>query len=290
VLNALTVDVEDYFQVSAFDAHVSRDSWDSREIRVANNTERVLDLFDECNVKATFFVLGWVASHCPSLVRDILDRGHEIGSHSYWHRLVYSLTPAQFRDDVRRSRDVLESISGNRVRAFRAPSFSVTRASLWAIDILIEEGFDVDSSIFPGVHDRYGIPDSEVGPYQITRPAGSLWEFPPTLARFGGMRIPACGGGYFRLFPTAWTTYWLGRVIRREDRPCMFYIHPWELDPSQPRIAVRSRMSRFRHYVNLGSTEPKLRCLLSRLTFGRLSDVRRRFDSISDSAQATAAI
>jgi polysaccharide deacetylase family protein (PEP-CTERM system associated) len=273
LLNAFTVDVEDYYQVSAFEKHVPRDQWDQWESRVVANTRRILALLDRRQVKGTFFVLGWVAQRHPRLVREIQAQGHEIGSHGYWHRLIYEHSPGDFRDDLRRSRDVLEDVAGVPVTAHRAASFSITARSLWALEILVEEGFSVDSSIFPIHHDRYGIPDAEPRLHRLATPAGPLWEFPPSVARIAHMNLPVSGGGYFRLYPLFWTRYCLGRINRRGRQPFIFYIHPWEIDPDQPRVAGPSRLTRFRHYVSLGQTERKLDRLLARFRFGRVSDV-----------------
>ena len=273
ITNAFTVDVEDYYQVSAFEKHIRRDHWDRWESRVEANTHRMLRLLDRHGVKATFFVLGWVADRHPRLVREIHACGHEVGSHGYWHRLVYELSPAEFREDLRRSRKALEDAAGARVTAHRAASFSITSRSLWALEILVEEGFSVDSSIFPIHHDRYGIPRAEPRLHRLPTPSGELWEFPPSVARMARINLPVSGGGYFRLFPLFWTRYCLGRINRRERQPFMFYVHPWELDPLQPRVPARSRLSRFRHYVGLAKNEGKLDRLLAKFHFGRLSDV-----------------
>ena len=272
VLNAFTVDVEDYFQVSAFERHIGRGQWDQWESRVAPNTQRMLALLDRHGVKATFFILGWVAERYPGLVRDIQACGHEIGSHGHWHRLIYEQTPAEFRDDLRRSLAVLQDTTGQAVRAYRAPSFSITSRSLWALPILVEEGIVLDSSVFPIRHDRYGIPGAQRRPHRLTTPAGPLWELPPSVVSFAGMNVPVCGGGYFRLFPLAWSLYCLRRINCREQQPFVFYVHPWELDPEQPRIRAASRLTRFRHYVNLSANERKLDVLLRTFQFGRLSE------------------
>jgi polysaccharide deacetylase family protein (PEP-CTERM system associated) len=272
-INAFTVDVEDYFQVSAFEKHIARSQWDQYESRVVANTQRILRQLNQHNVQATFFVLGWVADRHPQLVHEIHRAGHEIGSHSYWHRLIYDLSPEEFRDDLRRSRDVLENLIGAPVTAFRAPSFSITNRSLWAFDILSEEGFRIDSSVFPIHHDRYGIPDAERSIHTIQTSAGQLWEFPPSVARWAGFNLPVSGGGYFRLYPFSLTKYCLDRINRTRQEAFMFYVHPWEVDPEQPRLGVGSRMSRFRHHVNLSSTERKLDALLGKFRFGRLCDV-----------------
>jgi polysaccharide deacetylase family protein (PEP-CTERM system associated) len=272
LLNVFTVDVEDYFQVSAFEKHIDRNGWDRWESRVAANTGRILELLDRRGVRATFFILGWIAEHHPQVVREIHARGHEIGSHGYWHRLIYQQTPEEFRADLRRSRDVLQDILGLRVTAHRAASFSITRQSLWALEILVEEGFEVDTSVFPIRHDRYGIPDAHPGLHRLETPAGPIWEFPPSVVRMAGMNLPIGGGGYFRLFPLTWTIYCFRR-INRAGRPVMFYVHPWELDPEQPHMHAASRVSRFRHYVGLSRNEAKLDRLLSLFQFGRLCDV-----------------
>jgi polysaccharide deacetylase family protein (PEP-CTERM system associated) len=273
ILNAFTVDVEDYYQVSAFEKHIHRDHWDHWESRVEANTRRMLQLLDRHEVNATFFVLGWVAERYPRLVREIHDRGHEVGSHGYWHRLVYELSPAEFREDLRRSRNALEDAVGAPVTAHRAASFSITSQSLWALEILVEEGFSVDSSIFPIHHDRYGIPRAEPRLHRLPTPAGELWEFPPSVARMARVNLPVSGGGYFRLFPLLWTHYCLRRINHRERQPFMFYVHPWEIDPHQPRVPAQSRLSRFRHYVGLAKNEGKLDRLLGGFRFGRLRDV-----------------
>jgi polysaccharide deacetylase family protein (PEP-CTERM system associated) len=266
--NAFTVDVEDYFQVSGFEAIIQRSAWRGFESRVIANTLRLLDLMDRHGVQGTFFILGWVADHYPGLVREIHERGHEIGSHSYWHRLVYEQTADEFRDDLCRSRNVIEDIIGVPVTAYRAPSFSITQRSMWALEILVEEGFTMDSSVVPIHHDRYGIPGAKRGPHMLKTPSGSILEFPPSVARFAGLNLPVGGGGYFRLFPIAWTIYWLGRL---GYLPIMFYVHPWEIDPDQPRLHVGSPMSRFRHYVHLATTEHKLDQLLNHFAFGSMS-------------------
>ena len=275
ILNACTVDVEDYFQVSAFEKHVPRDQWDRWESRVEANTHLIMRLLDQHGVKATFFVLGWIGERYPQLVRDIHSCGHEIGSHGYWHRLVYEQTPEEFRGDLRRSRDVLQEAIGQPVTAYRAASFSITKQSLWALEILVEEGFVVDSSVFPVHHDRYGIPGANRKLHRMTTASGPLWEFPPSVARFAGLNVAVSGGGYFRLYPLPWTVYCLRRTNRVQQQPFVCYVHPWEFDPGQPRICA-SWLSRFRHYVNLSKNYRKLDGLLCRFRFGRLSDVISR--------------
>ncbi len=281
MLNALTIDVEDYYQVSGFERHVPRERWGEYESRVVANTHRLLRLLDERQVPATFFVLGWVAEQYPQLVRDIHRAGHEVASHSYWHRLVYELTPEEFRDDLVRSRDVLEQIIGERVTAYRAPSFSITNKSLWALDILAAEGFTADSSIYPIYHDRYGIPDAQPHLHRLSTASGELWEFPAAVVRMAGLNLPVSGGGYFRLYPLPLTVRALRHVNRALRRPFVFYTHPWEFDPGQPRLKFGSWLGRRRHYLNLRSTERKLRGLLAAFEFGRLRDVVAQFAGAS---------
>ncbi len=272
-LNAFSVDVEDYYHVSAFERHVARDRWGERESRVVGNTQRLLAILARAGVQATFFVLGWVADRFPHLVREIRSCGHEVGSHGFWHRLVYDLSPHEFRNDLRQSRDVLEDVLGEPVTSFRAPSFSITKRSMWALEILVEEGFRIDSSIFPVRHDRYGIPDAPTHPHPIRTPAGTLWEFPLAVVPVARFNVPVGGGGYFRMYPLGLTLRWLRRVNLSERRPFVFYVHPWEIDPDQPRLRAGSWFSRFRHYVNLSRTEQKLDRLLSEFRFAPLCDV-----------------
>ena len=298
IVNALTVDVEDYFQVSAFDRVVARDRWHEYETRVAANTDRLLGIFAEAGVKATFFVLGWVADHDGSIVRRIADAGHEVASHGYGHRLVYDLTPEAFREDVRRARRVLQDLSGQPVGGYRAPSFSITERSLWALDVLMEEGYQYDASIFPIRHDRYGIPGAPRHPFRVGVGRGfslagvgrpfrvadvgrpfrvasdnepGLLEIPASTVRLAGMNLPIAGGGYFRLLPFWWTRFGIARVNEAEGKPVIFYVHPWEVDPGQPRLNA-SLVSRFRHYRNLQQTERRLRRLLRRFAFGTIED------------------
>jgi polysaccharide deacetylase family protein (PEP-CTERM system associated) len=269
----MTVDVEDYYHVTAFDRVVSRDVWDSYPSRVRRNTERLLALFEDVGVRATFFVLGWVAEKFPDLVREISACGHELASHSHWHRLVYDLTPEEFRSDLRRSRDAIEAAAGVRVTTFRAASYSITRRSLWALDILVDEGFVCDSSIFPVLHDRYGIYGAPRHPHEIVRPGGSIWEAPPATVRWAGVNAPVAGGGYFRQFPYGVTRWGFRRLNQAERRPGVFILHPWEIDPQQPTIGGISRATRLRHYRNLERTEERLQRLLRDFAFGPLSRV-----------------
>ena len=271
--NAFTVDVEDYFQVSAFEGDIARSTWSDLPSRVVENTHRLLELLGRHQVRGTFFVLGFVARKFPGLVRQIHAAGHEVGSHSYWHRLIYTQTPEQFRTDLRQSKAVLEDAIGCPVTAFRAPSFSITRRSLWSLEVLVEEGFQTDSSVFPTHHDRYGIPGAQPTIHTLHTPSGPLVEFPPSIARYGRLALPVGGGGYFRLYPYSLSRMLLARIARREQRPFMFYVHPWEVDPGQPLLRAGSRLSRFRHYVNLASTERKLDRLVRDFKFGRMCDV-----------------
>ena len=281
VLNALTVDVEDYFQVSAFAESIDRRDWDKHPLRVENNTRRLLDLFDGQQVKATFFVLGWVADRSKDLVKEIAARGHEVACHGYSHQLVYNQTPDVFREETLRSKHLLEDIVQTPVRGYRAASYSITERSRWALDIIAEAGFDYDSSIFPIHHDRYGIPDSPDSPHRLETPKGhSLVEFPLSTARLFSYRLPVAGGGYFRLYPYALTRAGL-RQINRRQQPFIFYLHPWEIDPDQPRIAA-NWFSRFRHYNNLEKCESRMRRLMSDFRFGTARDVLGSLGLMSD--------
>ena len=282
-LNAMTIDVEDYFHVSVFDGVVPRSQWERLESRVERNTDRLLQIFADSSVKATFFVLGWVAERHPGLVRRIAAEGHELASHGFAHRLVYDLTPSMFREDIRRSKAALQDAAGIPVQGYRAPSYSVTPRSLWALDVLIEEGFRYDSSIFPIHHDRYGIPVSSRHPYRLDRPAGSIVEVPGSTVRWGLFNFPVAGGGYFRILPYQWTRWGIARLNRLEARPAVFYLHPWEIDPDQPRLSA-GLLSRFRHYRNLGETEARLKQLLADFEFGPMQAVLR--DVLAPSAQA----
>jgi len=273
--NAFTIDVEDYYQVQAFAGVVDKTAWDSYESRVENNTRRLLDLLDARSVKATFFVLGWVAQRHPGLIREIAKRGHEIASHGMSHTLVYTQTSQVFRDETRRSKALIEDICQQPVIGYRAATYSITRRSLWALDILHEEGFQYDSSIFPMRHDRYGIPDAHPYPHVLRTPAGySLVEFPISVSRFGRFKLPVAGGGYFRLFPYALTKWGLGQ-INHAGHEFVFYLHPWEVDPEQPRMRDVKLLSRLRHYLNLARTQPRLDRLLQDFSFTTMQDVLR---------------
>ena len=272
IKNALTVDVEDYFQVSAFAENIDQKDWDSHPLRVENNTHKLLDMFDKYQVKATFFILGWVAERQRDLVLEIARRGHEIACHGYSHQLVYNQSPEVFQEETIRAKSILEDIVQQQVRGYRAASYSITEKSQWALDILAEAGFVYDSSIFPVRHDRYGMPNTPEHPYRLQTLAGnSIIEFPLSTAKIINYRLPVAGGGYFRLYP-----YWLSRMglrqINRQQKPFVFYLHPWEIDPDQPKIAA-SWFSRFRHYNNLDKCEPRLRNLMTDFQFGTTWDV-----------------
>jgi len=285
MLNAMTVDVEDYFHVSAFAGVVSQSQWLSYESRICRNTERMLDVLDEAGVRATFFVLGWVAEQFPDLVKRIHRAGHELASHSYDHGLVYEKTPEEFRDDLRRAKAAIEDASGVAVVGYRAPSYSVVERSLWALDVLVSEGYSYDSSIYPIRHDRYGIPTWPRHIHRVERAGGSLWELPGSTVRYMGMNLPMGGGGYFRLLPYDWTRMGIRRLNEQEGRPAIFYLHPWELDPDQPRLNAGA-LSRFRHYTNLDQTEPRLRRLLRDFQFGAISQVLEKGVSAPSSPDA----
>jgi polysaccharide deacetylase family protein (PEP-CTERM system associated) len=275
-LNAFTVDVEDYFQVAALSSAIPRDSWHTRELRVEANTDRLLGILAERSICATFFVLGWVAERTPALVRRIAAAGHEVACHGYSHKLIYTQTPTEFREETMRAKKCLEDTVGRSVIGYRAASFSVTGQSLWALDVLIDSGFRYDSSIFPIHHDLYGIPGSTPEPHLVTAPSGrTLAEFPMSAASFFGLQIPVSGGGYFRILPYWLTRAGLKQINEQRQRPFTFYLHPWELDPGQPRIKVGA-FSRFRHYTNLSRCEARLRRVLGEFAFGSMEEVLRR--------------
>ena len=272
--NALTIDVEDYFQVSAFRDQVDYRDWGNFESRVVANTRRVMDVLEDKSVKGTFFVLGWVAEREPKLAPEIAARGHEVACHGFSHQLIYRQTVTQFRVETERAKKLLEDQCGRAVRGYRAASFSIVDESRWALDVLAESGFEYDSSLFPVRHDLYGIDVADAAPHRLTTPRGaSLVEFPMSVKKLFGVPIPVSGGGYFRLYPLALTSALLrARARGSSGSPFVFYLHPWELDPEQPRIAA-SWKSRFRHYTNLGSCEGKLRALLDRFPFAPMATV-----------------
>lgn len=263
--NYLTVDVEDYYQVSAFEPLVGLAKWDQYPSRVIGNTRVILDALDRHYIKATFFVLGWTAERNPDLVKDIMTGGHHIGCHSYQHRLIYNLSPNEFREDTRRAKDVLEEITGKPVLGYRAPSYSITSQSLWAYGILEDLGFEFSSSVFPIYHDRYGIPDAPRFKFKV--PGHDIIEYPISTVRFLGRNIPVSGGGYFRIFPYRFIRMGLSRINKRENQPFVFFIHPWETDPEQPKMKGAGPVSKFRHYTNLGKTKERFEKLLSDFRF-----------------------
>lgn len=277
IVNVLTVDVEDYFMVSAFSDSIRVRQWDGFRARIEDNTLRVLDLIDRYGVKGTFFVLGWVAERYPAIVREISRRGHEVACHSYCHRLVYEMTEDEFREDTRKAKAIIEDTVGRAVSGYRAPSYSITERSLWALKILAEEGFKYDSSIFPVHHDRYGYPGYSRFPKMEGDGDGSrILEIPLSTVSILGKNLPVGGGGYLRIYPF-WLTRWSIRKLNEgENRPAVVYFHPWELDPDQPRMKG-SLLSRFRHYRNLDKTQGRLEELFSSFRFGPLNDLYERY-------------
>ena len=265
VRHVLSFDVEEHFQVLAFWSDARRQQWDRLESRVEQNTLRLAELLARFETKATFFILGWVAERHPGLVKELAKQGHEIASHGYGHELITNQTDSEFRDDVRRSKCILEDLMGERVFGYRAPSFSITARTQWALPILVEEGYLYDSSIFPVRHDRYGMPGANPWCHIQKTEAGDLWEVPPSTLKVGPVRVPVAGGGYFRLYPYRLLRRFLCRIAS-QGHPLIIYMHPWELDPEQPRM-VGSLLSRFRHYVNLHKTEARLRRLVTDFKF-----------------------
>ncbi len=284
ITNYLTIDVEDYFHVSAFEDLSPPDTWAERECRVERNTDRILQILDESGVKATFFILGWVAERYPQLVRTIADAGHEVASHGYLHQRVALQDRQVYREDIRRAKSLLEEQTGRKVLGYRAPSYSITRQTSWAFDELVDAGFEYDSSIFPMRHDFYGIPDwPRFSGYAVKKDgqwlaadqpqAGekAIREYPITTLNLLGRNLPIAGGGYFRLLPYAVTSWGLRRINQQEQKPFVFYLHPWEFDPNQPRMAGAKAKSRFRHYLNLHRTEQRFKCLLRDFRFTSLA-------------------
>jgi polysaccharide deacetylase family protein (PEP-CTERM system associated) len=274
--NALTIDLEDYYHVSAFSSSNSPDQWSSRQSRVEQNTNLLLDCLDEAHCKATFFTLAWVAQNYPQVVRQVAARGHEIGCHSLRHRTVFQMTLEEFRDDTRQAKQLLEDVSGLPVRGYRAPSFSITEKSLWALTILAELGFVYDSSIFPVKHANYGISDAPREPFRVETPAGPILEFPMTTLEWAGRRSPFAGGAYLRLLPYWYTRWGIRYLNSREKRPVCVYLHPWELDPNQPTMCG-SLTARVRHYVGLRNTSAKFRNLLRDFEFCPMETFAARF-------------
>ncbi len=270
IVNAMTVDVEDYFQVSAFESHIDRGDWDKLPRRVEANIDRILALFDNHAVRATFFTLGWVAERHPEMVRRIVDAGHELGSHGYSHGRAHDQQPGEFQDDISRAKALLQDLSGCEVRGYRAPSFSVGPRNPWAFECIAKAGYRYTSSVYPIRHDHYGAPDSPRFSHEI-RPG--LMEVPVSTVRLMNTNLPAGGGGYFRLLPYAVSRWSVSRINRVDRRPAMFYFHPWEIDPAQPRVSGLSAKTRFRHYLNLDRTEARLTRLLRDFRWDRIDRV-----------------
>lgn len=272
IRNAMTIDVEDYFQVSAFAPVIDRDSWAGRECRVERNVERILALLAKENVHATFFTLGWIAERYPQVVRDIVAGGHELASHGYGHLRASDQTREQFRDDITRSKALLEDIGGQQVLGYRAPSFSIGTANLWALDVLQEAGYRYSSSIYPIQHDHYGMPDAPRFAFYPNGPDGLL-EVPITTVQLMQRKLPAGGGGYFRLLPYALSRWMMERVNQVDQQSAIFYFHPWEIDPGQPRPQGASMKSRFRHYVNLDRMEGRIAQLTRDFKWDRMDRI-----------------
>lgn len=266
VTNALTIDVEDYFQVSAFAPHIPRSEWPARECRVERNVNRILEMLQQHDTKATFFTLGWVAERYPQLVRDIVDGGHELASHGYGHERASDQSEEAFFDDIHRAKSILEDLGGLEVKGYRAPSFSIGHKNLWAFDCLERAGYRYSSSIYPIRHDHYGMPDAPRHAHMV----GGLLEIPATTLRIMNRNLPASGGGYFRLMPYGLSRWMLRRINQGDQLTAVFYFHPWEIDPEQPRIPGITTRTRFRHYVNIHRMEARLHRLLGDFRWGRM--------------------
>lgn len=270
ITNALTIDVEDYFQVSAFAPYIPRGEWDVRECRIERNVMRILELLESRPAQATFFTLGWIAERYPQLVREIVGRGHELASHGYGHERASDLTEPTFFDDVNRAKQILEDLSGVEVKGYRAPSFSIGTGNLWAFEALARAGYRYSSSIYPIQHDHYGMPDSPRFAYRVNE---RLLEIPVTTLRMLRRNLPSSGGGYFRLLPYALSRWMLQQVNQVDQEPAIFYFHPWEIDAGQPRIEGIDLKTRFRHYVNIPRMEGRLQSLLADFRWGRMDDI-----------------
>jgi len=281
-LNAMTVDVEEYFQVSAFDRVVDRTEWPEMPSRIRPSMQSLLDLLDEHDVRATFFTLGWIGEHHPEIVRQIAAAGHEVACHGYDHRLLYDRDPQELLRETRKARAILQDLSGQPVVGYRAASFSIGRGNLWALDVLADAGFEYDSSLFPVVHDRYGVPGAPRLLHRLQTPGGnSLIEIPPSTFKFAGLVLPAAGGGYLRLLPLAVTRWAINRLNRRDHAPAVVYIHPWELDPDQPRLKTKWTTRR-RHYGGIRGVRGKLSALMRDYRFGPLGEIVARSRTGSD--------
>lgn len=270
ITNALTIDVEDYFQVSAFAPYIRRDEWDARECRVEANVERILAMLERHGTRATFFTLGWVAERYPQLVRRIVDGGHELASHGYGHERASDLTPEAFSADIERAKKILEDLSGTAVQGYRAPSFSIGERNLWAFDCLARAGYRYSSSVYPIRHDHYGMPDAPRFAHPVRE---GLIEIPVTTLRVMNRNLPSSGGGYFRLLPYALSRWMLRQFNEGEQAAAIFYFHPWEIDADQPRVAGIDAKTRFRHYVNIGRMERRLEQLLGDFRWGRMDEI-----------------
>jgi len=286
--HVLSFDIEEHFQVAAFWSVARRREWDQLASRVEHNTRKIADLLSEHSTKATFFVLGWVAERHPDIVKDLVQQGHEIASHGYGHELVHTQTPTQFREDVRRSKQILEDLIGRPVMGYRAPSFSITSQTEWAISVLIEEGYRYDSSIYNRFRGTEGSRVTRAGTYQLKTEAGTIWEVSPSTMNACGLQLPVAGGGYFRLFPYAASKMFL-KNLEKQGSQLVMYLHPWELDPEQPRMDGPV-LSKVRHYLNLGKTEQRLRWLLKDFSFAPINEVirpiREIFEGQGDCAHA----
>ena len=271
ITNAITIDVEDYFQVSAFENNIDRADWDSLEHRVVNNVERILALLDEHQVKATFFVLGWVAERYPELVKSIINNGHELASHGYGHQRVTQLTRDEFRDDLLRAKGILEDISGTAIQGYRAPSYSIGKSNIWALDVLAQTGHVYSSSIYPIQHDLYGFPQAPRFTFKESNTG--MIEIPISTLKIMNRLFPAGGGGFFRFYPYSITRWAINHVNKLDKQPTIFYFHPWEIDPGQPRQHQASAKSRFRHYLNLSKTESRLHRLMQDFSWSTVDKV-----------------
>ncbi|RIX45470.1 MAG: DUF3473 domain-containing protein [Rhodocyclales bacterium GT-UBC] len=269
IKNALTIDVEDYFQVSAFAQHIPRDQWPSRECRVERNIDRILGMLDDHKTQATFFTLGWIAERYPQTIRRIVDSGHELASHGYGHERASNQTPDIFYSDIRTAKLILEDLAGYEIKGYRAPSFSIGASNLWAFECLERAGYAYSSSIYPIRHDHYGMPDAPRHAHKI----GELLEVPATTLRLLRRNWPASGGGYFRLMPYGMSRWMIQRINRTDNMPTVFYFHPWEIDEGQPRIDGIGLKTRFRHYVNINRMEMRLRCLLNDFPWDRMDRI-----------------
>lgn len=275
VINGLSVDVEDWFQVGAFENVIERSDWDDLSLRVEDNVVRILDMFDEADVKATFFTLGWVAQRHGPLMRRIVEAGHELASHGYDHARVFTFNQKEFGEDIRKAREILEDASGATITGYRAPSFSIDQRTPWAYVELAQQGYAYSSSVAPVAHDHYGWRDAPRFAFRPL-PGADLIEIPVTTAMLGGKRVAAGGGGFFRVLPYAFSRWAIRQVNREEGRPAVFYFHPWEIDPDQPRVPGAPVKSRLRHYTNLKKMAPKLRDLVGEFAWGRMDMIAHR--------------